>query len=176
MEGTSNQTSRILATLPTPARVVLVTTEAICSIKKKLSTTFEITCWSPITSTSHQNCYFDVHASHRRRDVGATFSHFQTWCLICLMTSRVTSLSVRTHVMKGACRLTSFADSLTRQSARTHLCDVASALTPGSHGTRQSVCTHTHTHTYQGDSAPNWVLPMDARWCMVMGCAKLCSH
>ncbi len=51
----------------------------------RLSTTFEITCWSPVASTSRQKCYFDVHASRQRRDVGATFSRFQTWCLICLI-------------------------------------------------------------------------------------------
>ncbi len=34
-----------------------------------LSTTFEITRRSPVASTSRQNCYFDVHASRRRRDV-----------------------------------------------------------------------------------------------------------
>ncbi len=50
------------------------------AIMGTLSATFEITRQSPVASTSRQNCYFDVHASRRRRDVGATFCSCQTSC------------------------------------------------------------------------------------------------
>ena len=81
--NTDVSTTTPLRSVPTGLR--LSPHESNCSSKSlslgRLSTTFEITRRSPVASTSRENCYFDVQASRRRRDV----QRFQTSCLICLL-------------------------------------------------------------------------------------------
>ncbi len=70
-----------------------------------LSATFEITCRSPVASMLCQKCSFDVHASHRQQDIGATFCRCQTSYLICPLRAcvlRSTRVCLCLHVSVSA--------------------------------------------------------------------------